>query len=200
MCPRTKEQNSQIKDERREQILLVALKLFAKRGLAATKISDIAKNANLSHGLIYHYFQSKEDIFIELVSRALEESAKELREADGLPLESLDKIETIAENVIKGIDETEDSAFYFLLMIQAYVSDANPKEVKELMQNSSITNEIILKIVEEGQKSGSIGDGNPQDYVMIFWALIQGLAFYKLLAGEGFKAPSTKLLLKMFQK
>ena len=200
MCPRTKEQNSQVKEERREQILLAALNVFAKRGLAATKISDIAMNANLSHGLVYHYFKSKEAMFTELVSRALEESTREVKAIDAMLLEPLDKIRAIADVVIKGIDETQDSAFYFLLMVQAYVSDTNPEEVKELMQKDFAPNEIMLKIVEEGQKKGCIREGSPQDYVMLYWASIQGLALYKLFMGEGFKMSNTELLLRMFEK
>jgi AcrR family transcriptional regulator len=200
MSPRTKERNSQIKDERREQILLAALKVFSRRGLAATKISDIAEAAHLSNGLVYHYFESKEDVFIELVSQAVELSAAALKEIDAMPLEPLDKIRAIAEQVMKAIHETENSAFYFLLMVQACVSDANPEEVKEIMQKASVPDEIILKIVTEGQKKGCIGAGNAGDYVMLFWAAIQGLALSKIAQGERYEMPNPELLLRMFRK
>jgi AcrR family transcriptional regulator len=200
MSPRTKEQNSQIKDERREQILLAALKVFSRRGLAATKISDIAEAAHLSNGLVYHYFESKEDVFIELVSQAVELSAAALQEIDAMPLEPLDKIRTIAKQVITAIHETEDSAFYFLLMVQACVSDANPAEAKEIMQKASVPDEIMLKIVTEGQKQGCIGTGNARDYVMLFWAAIQGLALSKIAQGKRYQMPNPELLLRMFRK
>ncbi len=59
MSPRKEEQNQQIRDERREEILQAALRVFARKGLVAAKITDIANAAGLSHGLIYHYFSSK---------------------------------------------------------------------------------------------------------------------------------------------
>ena len=54
--PRSKQQNQQIKDERRRQIMDAAVKIFAEKGLSATMISDIAAACDLSYGLIYHYF------------------------------------------------------------------------------------------------------------------------------------------------
>ena len=51
-----KSKNEMIKDTRREQILSAALKIFAARGFAATKISDIVRAGGISHGLVYHYF------------------------------------------------------------------------------------------------------------------------------------------------
>jgi AcrR family transcriptional regulator len=200
MSPRTIEQYSRIKDERREQIILAALKVFAKRGLAATKISDVAAAAKVSHGLVYHYFDSKEDIFTELVSRALEVSAEAIKKIDDLPLEPLMKIEKIAQFVITNIFEEEESAFYFLLMVQACVSDAIPEVTKEIMEKAFAPHEIMIKIVTEGQQKGCIGEGKAYDYVVLFWAAIEGLAIYKIFMGERFEMPSAELLIKIFKK
>jgi AcrR family transcriptional regulator len=60
--PRTKEQYEQIRDEKRALIKETALKLFAENGYDATSISEIAKNADISKGLIYNYFASKEEL------------------------------------------------------------------------------------------------------------------------------------------
>ena len=60
--PRTKAQNEAIRAEKRELIMKSALKLFAEKGFAATSISDIAQAANISKGLLYNYFASKEEV------------------------------------------------------------------------------------------------------------------------------------------
>lgn len=60
--PRTKEQCEQIRDEKRALIKETALKLFAENGYDATSISEIAKKAKISKGLMYNYFSSKEDL------------------------------------------------------------------------------------------------------------------------------------------
>ena len=48
-----------------------AAALFAERGLGATKITDIAEAAGISQGLLYHYYPSKEAIYVELIRAAL---------------------------------------------------------------------------------------------------------------------------------
>jgi AcrR family transcriptional regulator len=200
LSPRSKQQYSQLKDERREQILFAALKLFAKRGLAATKISEIAATANLSHGLVYHYFESKEKIYIELVTHAMEQSAMEVDKIEDMPIKPLEKIQLIYESIVQNLYQSEDSAYYFLLIVQALVSDANPVEVKEKLQMAFDPMKVMMKIVEEGQKNGSIQEGNAYDYVMLFWAAVAGLAPFKISIGDDFKVPNFELFLKMLPK
>jgi AcrR family transcriptional regulator len=59
MSPRSAAANQQIKQARREDLLLAARRVFARSGLAATRISDIAADAGVSQGLVYHYFPAK---------------------------------------------------------------------------------------------------------------------------------------------
>ena len=63
------------KEKRRQEILLAGLDLFVAKGYAATKITDIAKRANMSTGLLFHYFESKEKLYEELVTRGLRGTA-----------------------------------------------------------------------------------------------------------------------------
>ncbi|MDR1758482.1 MAG: TetR/AcrR family transcriptional regulator [Bacteroidales bacterium] len=60
--PRTKEQYEKIRSEKRALIKEKALLLFAEKGFDATSISDIARAAGISKGLMYNYFTSKEDL------------------------------------------------------------------------------------------------------------------------------------------
>jgi len=199
MSPRSKEQNEQIKDERREQLLSAALKVISHRGLAATKIGDIAAAAGLSHGLVYHYFDSKDDIFTELVRRAVTSSASVLLEAEKLPLEPLEKMRAITAMTLKGIQSSEDSAYYFFMIMQAFTSDSGPAEARELARGANTPSQVVQRIVEEGMAKGQIRQGAAQDYVTAYWACIQGLAMYKIAIGAGFSQPDPDILVRMFQ-
>ena len=55
------------KEQRRALIIDKAIELFAKKGYLDTKIGDIAKAADMSVGLMFHYFESKEKLFEEIV-------------------------------------------------------------------------------------------------------------------------------------
>lgn len=70
--PRLKEDQLQkIYEERKQQITSSAVKIFAQRGLPGTKISMITAEAGVSHGLFYHYFKTKEELFTSLVREAI---------------------------------------------------------------------------------------------------------------------------------
>ena len=55
------------KEQRRQLIIDKAIELFAKKGYAETKIGDIATAADMSAGLMFHYFESKEKLLEEIV-------------------------------------------------------------------------------------------------------------------------------------
>ncbi|HEX9067280.1 MAG TPA: helix-turn-helix domain-containing protein, partial [Ktedonobacterales bacterium] len=68
--PRTEEANERIRKERKELVFQAAARVFARRGLADTKVADIAAEAGMSHGLAYRYFETKEELFAAVVKRA----------------------------------------------------------------------------------------------------------------------------------
>ncbi|MEC0551848.1 helix-turn-helix domain containing protein [Bacillus haynesii] len=66
MSPRTKEQNEEIRRQRKQEILRAATLVYAEKGYSATEIGDIAAHARLARGLVYHYFKNKQTLFREL--------------------------------------------------------------------------------------------------------------------------------------
>lgn len=67
MCPRTATQYEAIRQEKRTLIMDMALELFAQNGFHGTSISHISKKAGISKGLVYNYFESKEEILKSIV-------------------------------------------------------------------------------------------------------------------------------------
>ena len=76
MSPRSKEQIEQIRKNSIRKILDAAFKLMAKNGYETTSISQIAKEAGVSKGLMYNYFESKEDLLKALLNNAMGEADK----------------------------------------------------------------------------------------------------------------------------
>jgi len=76
MAPRTAKQFEEIREEKKKLIMEVALELFANDGYHSTSISKIAKKAQISKGLMYNYFDSKEDllssIFNDIMNRIMD--------------------------------------------------------------------------------------------------------------------------------
>ncbi len=159
------------KTERKQAILEAGLDLFVKRGYSATKISDIATKADMSVGLLFHYFDSKEKLYEELVRIGLS-GTQSIMELDiNNPIEFFEQAVRQIFCYMKDPYVTK----MFVLMGQAMMNDAAPQVVKDLVsQVNSIASSVPL--IEAGQMQGVIRDGNPHALATAFWCCIQGIA------------------------
>lgn len=198
MTPRNKELNEKVKDERREQILSNSLRLFAKKGLAATKITDISKATGISQGLLYHYYKSKDEIFIELLREGYNKMIEAALGLESLPLTPLEKIKMAIEKLLQGFEENKDTAYYYLLINQASIFEAIPDEAKEIVKSRSLLHEVITRIITAGQKDGTFKNYDPKDMAVVFWTSLNGLAIYNAIQGEDFKPPDANILIGIF--
>jgi len=73
MSPRTPKQFQEIREEKKSLIMDVALEHFASEGYHNSTISHIAKHAGISKGLMYNYFESKEELLTEIINRSIAE-------------------------------------------------------------------------------------------------------------------------------
>ncbi len=55
-------ERTQAVEDKRRQLLGAAVRVFARKGFHATRVADIAEEAGVSHGLLYHYFRSKDEV------------------------------------------------------------------------------------------------------------------------------------------
>lgn len=196
---RNSELNEKIKEERREQILANGLKLFATKGLAATKIADISKASGISQGLIYHYYKSKEAVFVELIKVAFEKMNEAVLALESLSLPPAEKIKAAIKGLLKNLEESDTAALNYLLIAQSGVSEAIPAEAKAVLeQEQEKPYEAMARIMGEGQKDGSIKPYDPEELAMIFWTSIKGIALHKATRGEKFKAPNPDILINTF--
>ena len=199
--PRNKEANQKVKDERREQILLAALALFATKGLSATKITDIAQKTGMSQGLIYHYYKSKEEIFTWLIGSAMQKMNEAALNLEKLPVSAKEKIIIAIEGLLKGFEQNADTANYYFLITQTALSDAYPEEAKEIIRTQNdVKYEVITRILKQGQADGTIKNHDANEMATLFFSSINGLALNKAIYGPRFKMPDSNILLSMFLK
>ncbi len=194
--PRTEESNQRIREEQKRKIIIAATKVFARKGLAATKMADIAKEADISYGLLYHYFDTKELIFKATVERgtlAFERLIAEAREQAGTPWERILHLTTI---ILEGMKRVPEG---FLVTNQAFVNDSISPEIRNLAQEDSLRGfALFQELIIEGQKLGQIVEGNPAELTQLYFACIGGLGqalAYIGIPEEDFPHPETLLRL-----
>jgi AcrR family transcriptional regulator len=159
------------KADRRVAIMKAGLDLFVRKGYSATKISDIAREAKMSVGLLFHYFESKEKLYEELVRSGLAGTQSFMEFDREHPLEFFEETARIIFGYMKEKTVTQ----MFVLMGQALISEATPQSVKEIV--SQVNNiEASVPLIEAGQKLGLIREGDPLALSIAFWESIQGIA------------------------
>jgi len=85
MSPRSSEQWDEMREQSRAKILEAALELFGSQGYHATSITQIAKQAGISKGLMYNYFDSKEELMEALVFGVIAHAEEALEQVKQLP-------------------------------------------------------------------------------------------------------------------
>lgn len=198
---RNPETNQIMKAKRKEQIQTHALRLFATKGFSATKISDIARSANMSQGLVYHYYKNKDDIYTDLIRIAYDRM-----EAAALALAAMaappgEKLRQVAKEMIRNIERSRDSGYRFLLLSQAGASTTIPQTAREIIKaKGKIHYNVIEKIIEAGLEQGLVKPFNAGELSRMFWASINGLAISKAIHGPDFIPPDPEILMGMLFK
>lgn len=100
--------------ERRKQLIDTALKLFAEKGMERTSIKDIATEAGVAQGLLYHYFRSKDELLYAIIGQynPLPEMSVLLTGAESRP--ARDVLMQMAERAYALIAERRDIVMLIL--------------------------------------------------------------------------------------
>lgn len=174
---KSEEQNKMIRDQRYEEIGIAALKVFARKGFAATKISDITSESKVSHGLFYHYFQSKEHIYEALIFNVLDMFIEAVKEAEKKSDSPWDQLAWFTEITFAG--SLELASDRHLLIIGALKSDLASEEVKQKLVDKYLTAiRGIARIIENGQDKGQFMEGDPMELAVHYISLSQGLTLW----------------------
>jgi AcrR family transcriptional regulator len=178
MSPRTAEAYQQIKDSRREAILGAARRVFARNGLAATRIGDIATEAHISQGLLYHYFPTKEALFTAIVEDALRDTAALTASVLLSTGSAWQRLQRLCQQMLGGVLEHPD---YLLVIMQAFTSEAVPEEARAAVEDyGQRTFQDIVALIREGQAEGQVVADDPAELALVFTACIQGVALSSL--------------------
>ncbi|MEY9141876.1 AcrR family transcriptional regulator [Mammaliicoccus lentus] len=194
ILPRTKEQYEAMRIVTRNKIHSAAIKLFAKKGYAATSVKDIAEEARISIGLMYRHYQKKEDLFNELVTYAaegLDRVAKKFKSNDS-PVEL---IQQFTLEILNDLEKDDEYAQFHMLMNQSSTIEDPSPQIKHLNKQSEAMLHQTARLIERGQRIGQFKQGNTIKMAFFYFASIQGLAMMKITMSEKFITPSLEIII-----
>jgi AcrR family transcriptional regulator len=198
MSPRTALAVQKIKDARREAILTAGRKVFARHGLAAARSSDIASEAGISQGLIYHYFSSKDALFTSIVEDALRATARLIAEALQAPGPAWPRLERLGGHMLAGVVEYPE---YPLVIVQAYTSAVVPVEARAAVETYGQQSfRDLVALLQQGQSEGSVVASDPVELALAFTAYVQGVSLSRLESNSSAPpAPRAATILRMLR-
>jgi AcrR family transcriptional regulator len=198
--PRTIEANQRIREAQRAKILESARSVFARKGMAAT-ITDIAAEAQISLGLAYRYFADKEAILSELVKQTVPDDSvgfQRLLEMPGTPGE---RLATLISSIVAARGHREPLEAHQLLN-HALHAEAMPDDVRELLgRRYQMLLDTMRQLIVEGQATGEVAPGDPDQLVAVVSACLDGLTRWALRDPEQFRTyvPDAEIVLRLFK-
>lgn len=148
--------NKDLVEKRRRQIILAAIKLFSKKGFHKTTLKELADEAGLSHGNVYDYVGSKEDIFF-LIHDFLAGSAMEIlnRSIEDIQ-DPIDKLRRMVRGEFNLMDQWADA----LLLIYQESHILKGDFLRRLLEKERAHLEKFETVIEEGIAQGRLRDCN----------------------------------------
>jgi AcrR family transcriptional regulator len=167
--PRTPEENERIRQKTKEQILKAAMDMFCLKGYHSASIDDVAKQAQISKGLMYHYFKGKEELLAALVEVRISDIlvVMEAAAAKETPAEQL---RYIIEGALEDVQrQPEVFRFYLNLFTQPRLDPVVAKYSQKLMDEQARQFEVQTEMFVK------LGVINPRTRSLYFSSAIQGI-------------------------
>jgi len=175
--PRSQKQFDDLRKQKKELIMGVALELFAENGFHATSISQIAEKAGISKGLTYNYFKSKQELLDELISHGFEAIFTSFDQNKDGTLTDEEFIYFIKHNFQVLRENSQHWKLFFSLMLQPQVADTFSKDYKE--KGEPLFN-MLFKFIQ------TKGSQDPEGDLMVISAMLEGAFLYCVAAPDIF--------------
>jgi AcrR family transcriptional regulator len=158
--------------DKRRQILDAAVRVFARQGFHSTRVSDIADEAGVAYGLVYHYFSSKDEVLNELFSERWSLLMAAIEEADSGAGSPREKLGAVAGFIVESYRHDPELMKVIIVEVTRAANSFGRTHLPEIRR----AYESIARIVEEGQKSGEFRqDIDPAFASMSFYGAIEQL-------------------------
>ncbi len=186
------------KSDRGKNIIEAALKVFSSKGYADTRMADIAREAGMSYGLIYHYYENKEKLFDAIVEDWWAGFYHELESLKNGTIPTEEKIVGIIHYLLSVYESKPDQISIFVTEVsRGFVYHAHSKGKSKFNRLFDLCREIL----EEGQKNGSLRTDIQARYLTyVFLGSIDTFLSVMILGGEKMTVSREKRIIEGITK
>jgi len=162
-------------------------------------MSEVATEAGVSQGLAYHYFPSKEAIFVALLrqmTRTPEELEHIAQQVPGAPGERLNLI------ISSMVERRSADPEFYQFFSQAMADDSLPPDIRKRVYAQGLhMQEILRRLIVEGQATGEIAKDDPDELLQAIMACLDGLSrmAFSRSKRSGNHMPNARIILRMLR-
>jgi TetR/AcrR family transcriptional regulator, fatty acid metabolism regulator protein len=177
--------NEKLAAEKRRLILDAAVRVFAQQGFNRCRVSDIADEAGVAYGLVYHYFRSKDEVLDTLFLERWNVMLDVIRDLDGQDLTAREKLYAIASFIIDSYRHDPELMKVIIVEVTRAANSFGQTHIEKISE----AYELIAGIVARAQADGTFKDTvTPRFAALAFYGAIEqvlsGWIFETLPAGD----------------
>ncbi|MGB2710345.1 MAG: TetR/AcrR family transcriptional regulator [Conexibacter sp.] len=171
--------------DKRRLILDAAVRVFARQGFHTCRVSDIADEAGVAYGLVYHYFDSKDQILDTLFLERWDILLRAIEEVDGQAIPAREKLYAIASFIVDSYRHDPDLMKVIIVEVTRAANTFGRTHLPHIRQAYV----QIAAIVERAQRDGEFRQGVTPDFAALaFYGAVEqvltGWIFALLPVGE----------------
>jgi AcrR family transcriptional regulator len=179
-------------DERRQEFMDAAEKLFKKNGIVDTTVNNIVKEVDVAKGLFYYYFKSKDDV-IDAISARYNEAFRQTmdEEKKETAMDWDEKMKNFSESCIHSFEQMKEN-------LQGDTDDVDLSELafKSLKQAREAASKTLNELLEEGKKAGKVH----VEHLDYYADLITGGIAYLVARGRTDAEVITKMIRDLLER
>ena len=154
--------------DRRRQILAAAVKVFADKGFHASRVGDIAEEAGIAYGLVYHYYESKEDLLETIFRMTWTEMLARVREVEEAGVPAAEAVRQVTALLLRTWRRNPD--LVRVLVREVTRNQHIQREIEEITQAM----EALERIIQRGQESGEFrSELDPRLGAVVFYGALE---------------------------
>jgi AcrR family transcriptional regulator len=156
--------------DKRRVILDAAVRVFARQGFHTCRVSDIADEAGVAYGLVYHYFQSKDQVLDTLFLERWDVLLDAIRETDSLDIPATEKLAAIAGFIVESYRHDPDLMKVIIIEVTRAANSFGGAHIGKISE----AYELIAGVVRKAQATGEFRSEIPAEFaVMAFYGALE---------------------------
>jgi AcrR family transcriptional regulator len=156
--------------DRRRQILDAAVRVFARQGFHACRVSDIADEAGVAYGLVYHYFRSKEEVLDTLFTERWDILLQVIRDTDAGDAPARQKLHAIAAFILDSYRHDPDLMKVIVVEVTRAANTFGLTHSGRIREAYDLIGEVVAKAQDEGAFRADVP---PRFAALAFYGVIE---------------------------